>query len=161
MNPSIRTPLMCLAAMALSGSALADAAAPCGIATNVLANGTVELSNTGTAVKCEPPAGTPSAPANAAAVSAPTKVAPSANEAAPDSSATPVADAQAAQADTSKDPREVYKDAMIQGAGTPAENPALSRRYKMMDKATYQATVLSGPNSGAPADAPANAAPAQ
>jgi hypothetical protein len=41
-----------------------------------------------------------------------------------------------------KDPREQYRDAMLQGAeGTTGANPAVSRRYKMMDRETYNATV--------------------
>ncbi len=165
MNRNIRKPLLCLLGLALSGSALADGTTPCGISTNVLANGTVELSNTGSVVKCEPPAGAPGAsssapakPSSSASDAAPSSV----STAAPDPSPAPAADAQAAQTDQSKDPRESYKEAMLQGApGTTAANPAVSRRYKMMDKATYQATVLGGVNSGAPADAPANTTPAQ
>ena len=168
MNRNIRKPLLCLAALAVSGSALADGTAPCGISTNVLANGTVELSNTGSVAKCEPPAATP-ASVPAATPSAPAKASSSANDAAPNNTATaapepsapPAADSQAAS-DQAKDPRESYKEAMLQGApGTTAANPAVSRRYKMMDKATYRATVLSGGSQGSQADSPASSTPAQ
>jgi hypothetical protein len=51
--------------------------------------------------------------------------------------------AAAAAAEAQKDPREQYRDIMLQGTeGTTAENPAVSRRYKMMDRETYRATVL-------------------
>ena len=44
-----------------------------------------------------------------------------------------------------KDPREKYRDDMLSGApDATAANPAVSRRYKMMDKATYQEKVLNG-----------------
>lgn len=55
------------------------------------------------------------------------------------------ADAASGQPAPQKDAREQYRDIMMQGnQGTTASNPAVSRRYKAMDKATYQATVLGG-----------------
>jgi hypothetical protein len=63
---------------------------------------------------------------------------------------------QSTTADAPKDPREQYRDSMLQGAeGTTAANPSVSRRYKMMDRETYRATVLGvTPPTPAPAPAP-------
>ena len=48
---------------------------------------------------------------------------------------------------------EAYRDKMVQGdERTTASNPAVNRRYKMMDRDTYRATVL-----GIPPDAPKSA----
>jgi hypothetical protein len=168
MNRNFQCTLLCLAALAIGGPALADGAGPCGISTNVRADGTVELSNTGNVAKCETPAAAPRPPSGAAsdAASAPAKAAPGAGAAAAASAANPpappLADARPAPSDQPKDPRETYRDAMLQGAaGTTAANPAVSRRYKMMDKATYQAAVLGGGSPGSQADSAAIPTPAQ
>jgi hypothetical protein len=59
--------------------------------------------------------------------------------------------------------REQYRDRMLGGttagaAPATTANPAISRRYKMMDKETYRNTVvptLSDTQSASPADQPA------
>jgi hypothetical protein len=121
MKRNFRNIFLCSACLILSGAVQADTAGPCGIATDVSADGSVELSNTANTTPCDSPV---KAAGSAADQTAPT------------------ADAQSAQADPPKDPREAYHDKMLQGVeGTTAANPSVSRRYKMMDKATYQATV--------------------
>jgi hypothetical protein len=52
--------------------------------------------------------------------------------------------ADAANAEEQKDPREQYRDKMMkEPEGQPlSATSAVSRRYKKMDKATYQATML-------------------
>lgn len=63
--------------------------------------------------------------------------------AAPDSAATVQADAPVAAAEPPKDTREQYRDNLIKSEqGTAGATSNASRRYKMMDRATYQATVL-------------------
>lgn len=138
MKRSMLNSLLWAAALTLGGAALADGPGPCGITTTVRADGTVELSNTGTTVRCDAPAsGTPGSPSSNATGST------------SGASAAPAADARSAQADPPKDPRQQYRDWMLQGAeGTTAANPSVSRRYKMMDKQTYQATVLGGAPQG-------------
>jgi|GEM_PF-3861141 len=171
MNRNLRNPLLCLAGLALAGSAFADTVGPCSIASNVRPDGTVELSNTANVAKCDTPSSrsNDSASAPAAAPSAPAKVTSSASEAAPvraavvpEAAPPPPADAQSASSSPTADPREAYKNAMLEGApGTTGANPAVARRYKMMDKATYQATVLNGATPTAQGDAPVSPAPAQ
>jgi hypothetical protein len=93
------------------------------------ANGSVELSNTSTTDNQVP------------VVAAPDPVA-----------ATP-SDVQAVAADAPKDLREQYRDKMLKSDQAVAGATSnASRRYKMMDKATYQATVL---GNQAPAPEPA------
>jgi hypothetical protein len=173
MKRSLLNSLLIAAGLALGGAALADGTGPCAIATNVRADGTVELSNTGNAAKCDAPPAAPvitpggtqantagSAPAGRldTAVGGAPGNAPAG---APDPSA-PSADAQSARAGQAKDPRESYRDAMLQGLpGTTAANPAVSRRYKMMNKETYQATGLDGGAQGSPAGSQAAAEPSQ
>jgi len=148
MKRSILNSLLWAAALTFGAAALADGAGPCGITTTVRADGIVELSNTGTTVKCDAPVSVPSSTQGSAPGS------PSSNASGSTSgpSAVPAADAQSAQADPPKDPRQQYRDAMLQGAeGTTAANPSVSRRYKMMNKQTYQATVLGGAPQGSQA----------
>jgi len=165
MKRNVLHSLLCSAGLALCGAALAGDPALCGITTNVRADGTVELSNTGNAAKCEAPApGTatkPAAPpASPPAAAAPGK--PAGTDARPTDTAAvqPVSPstapaADAAPADPPKDPRQQYRDAMLEGApGTTAANPSVSRRYKMMSKDAYQATVLGGTLQGPAAPTP-------
>jgi hypothetical protein len=147
MKRSILNSLLWAAAAALTfgGAALADGPGPCGITTTVRADGTVELSNTGTTVKCDTPVSVPSS----ARGSTPGTPSHKASGSTSGPSAAPATDAQSAQADPPTDPRQQYRDAMLQGAeGTTAANPSVSRRYKMMNKETYQATVLDGAPQG-------------
>jgi len=147
--------LLCSAALLFAGAVLAEAPDPCAIETKVRDDGTVELSNIGHTRKCEVapaprtptqaaapvPAAPPAPPAPAAALGS-----VSAERAASSASVdAPPADTASSSQTDQKDRRESYRDAMVAGApGTTAANPAVSRRYKMMDKATYQATVLGG-----------------
>jgi len=144
MNHRLLLSLMCSTGLLFAGAARAEGADPCAIDTKVRADGTVELSNTGNTGKCDV------APApRTAAVAAPVSARPAGSAASSASgTAAPADPAPAPQADA-KDPRETYRDNMLAGApDTTAANPAVSRRYKMMDKATYQATVLSGGSQG-------------
>lgn len=150
MRSKLITPLLLAAGMSLGGAAMAADPGPGGITTSVAPNGTVELSNVLATVKSVPVAGgAPAAPApvqpmpkqdtqpaNPAATSA----------AASTASATTAPNTQTAATDEpAKDPRQQYRDTMLQGAeGTTAANPSVARRYKMMDKETYRATVLGG-----------------
>jgi hypothetical protein len=79
--------------------------------------------------------------------------------------ATAVAPAPAADSSTAeapKDPREQYRDAVMKvPEGQPlSATSAVSRRYKMMDKAAYQAKVLDAASQTAPAPQ-GTSAPAQ
>jgi len=158
MKRQVLHPLLCSAGLLLGGAALAGESAPCGITTNVRADGTVELSNTGSTARCDAPAPVPAgkpaaAPAGASAAALPADKSPAADAKAAGgaagqgaaASAGQAADAAPAPADPPKDPRQQYRDAMLEGApGTTAANPSVSRRYKMMNKDTYQATILGG-----------------
>jgi hypothetical protein len=161
MKRSILNSLLWAAGLTLAAAAQADGSGPCGIATTVRADGTVELSNTAATARCDTPASTPvSAPATpvGAPVSAPSSPSSRAPSSSSDPYAAPAADAQSTQADPPMDPRQQYRDSMLQGAeGTTAANPSVSRRYKMMSKETYQATVL----GGAPQGSQAGTAPSQ
>lgn len=156
MTRSLFQSLVWSAGLALCGPALADGAGPCGITTHVRADGTVELSNTGSTTACDVPAGPAAADARARGATD-ARVPPAAAAAVALPAAAPAAPADSPQppaGDGTKDPRESYRDAMLQGApGTSAANPAVSRRYKMMNKETYQATVLGGAAPGSPAGA--------
>lgn len=141
MKRSILNSLLWAGALIFAGAARADGPGPCGITTTVRADGTVELSNTGTAVKCDMAVSQPSSTQGGPSSSTPGST-----------SGPPAADAQSAQADPPTDPRQQYRDAMLQGAeGTTAANPSVSRRYKMMNKESYQATVLGGSLQGSQA----------
>ncbi len=126
MKRQILKPLVLLIGLAFGGVAMAADAPPVGgVYVTEGANGSVELSNTSTTDNQEP------------VVAAP----------APDASAP--ADAQTAAAEPPKDPREQVRDTVLQreqaaaaATGTTGATSNASRRYKMMDKATYQATVL-------------------
>ena len=142
MNRKLAVSLLCCAGLLSAGAARAEGADPCAIDTIVRSDGTVELSNVGHATRCEvapgsrTPAAAPLPPAAASPVAADTVKA--------NAAATPADTASAPPADQ-RDPRASYRDAMLAGVpGTTGGNPAVSRRYKMMDKATYQATVLGG-----------------
>jgi hypothetical protein len=156
--------LLAMAFMVLGSAAAAEDGNPCGIKTDVKDNGTVELSNTENTVKCDAPAaaqGNPpvTAPAGDAEKSPADASANASGSGTAASSAPAAADGQADQADSRRvDPQQQYRDAMLQGApGTTAANPAVSRRYKMMNKETYKAMVL---DAGAPGSA-AGTAPSQ
>jgi hypothetical protein len=114
MRRNILNPLLLALGMMFGGGAMsADATGPGGIYASEGADGGVVLSNIS------------SADSQQTVVAAPDPA------------------AAAAAAETQKDPREQYRDNMLQGTeGTTAENPAVSRRYKMMDRETYRATVL-------------------
>jgi len=152
--------LLCSPGLLLSGAVLAGPADPCAIDTKVGTNGTVELSNVGHTAKCEV-AGTTRAPNAAATQAAPAPAAAAAasptaehRDASPAAGPSTAADAPSSD---QKDRRESYRDAVLTGEpGTTGSNPAVSRRYKMMDKATYQSKVLNG---AAPASDPGAAAP--
>jgi hypothetical protein len=96
-----------------------DATSSGAVYANEKADGTVELSNISATDNQEPVV------------------------AAPDPAVTSATDAEAAATEPPKDPREQYRDRMLQTpeVATPATTNA-SRRYKMMDLATYRATVL-------------------
>jgi len=145
MRRSILNSLFWAAALTLGAAALADGPGPCGITTTVRADGTVELSNTGTTVKCDTPVSLPGSTRG----STPGSPSSNASGSASGPSAAPATGAQSAQAEPPRDPRQQYRDAMLQGAeGTTAANPSVSRRYKMMNKETYQAAVLGGAPQG-------------
>jgi hypothetical protein len=163
-NARIVNSFFLVAGLGCAGASLADPAAAGAITARTTPSGSVELSNlpsidnAGTVIVAPEPAAPasvkpstskPALPAPAAAVAP----APQAgNEPKPDSTQAAAPDAGAAassedrttSSDASlKDPREQYRDNMLQGAqDKPAANPSASRRYKMMDKATYQGTVL-------------------
>jgi hypothetical protein len=157
MNRKFLVALACSAGLLSTANALAEGPDPCAIDTKLHGDGTVELSNIGHTTKCDvSPApraagpATPSAPASPPLPASPV-AADSGHDnvtaAAPDSADAPSAD--------QKDRREAYRDTMMAGApGTTAANPAVTRRYKMLDKAAYQAKVLNGaapaPDAGGP-----------
>jgi hypothetical protein len=100
-----------------------------GIVSNDAANGSVELSNISATDSPEPAAVEPSA---ATAAATPT--------------------AESATAEAPKDPREQYRDQVLkEPEGPTSATSAVSRRYKKMDKATYQATMLDAAAQTAPA----------
>jgi hypothetical protein len=100
-----------------------------GIVSNDAANGSVELSNISATDSPESAAVEPSA---ATAAATPT--------------------AESATAEAPKDPREQYRDQMLkEPEGPTSATSAVSRRYKKMDKATYQATMLDPAAQTAPA----------
>jgi hypothetical protein len=131
MKRQIVKPLVLLIGLAIGGAAMAaDAPTAGGVYATDADNGSVELSNIATTDNQEPVV------------------------AAPDPAAAAPADAQAAGAEPPKDPREQYRENLIKSEqATAGATSNASRRYKMMDKATYQATVL-GTNPQAPQDQP-------
>jgi len=155
MNRTLVVSLMFSAGLLAAATARAEGTDPCAIDAKVGKDGAVELSNIGHTSKCDvapaPHGAAPTAasapavpPAPVAATSAGTS--PVATDTAKaDPAVAPPAESATPPAADAKDPRSNYRDAMIAGApGTTGANPAVSRRYKMMDKATYQATVLGG-----------------
>jgi hypothetical protein len=122
-----------------AGASAADATGRGSIITEENADGSVVLSNI------------PSTDNQEAVVAAPDP----ATTAAGPRGVTPLqatSDPQSAAADGPKDPREQYRDSMMQGApGTTAGNPAVARRYKMMDRETYRTTVLGATPESPPA----------
>ena len=102
-------------------------AAPGQVYSSESTSGSIELSNISADESQEPVA---TAPADAN----------NANNANADSAAT---GGEPLAADAPKDPREQYRDKMLQApeVPTPATTNA-SRRYKMMDQATYRAAIL-------------------
>jgi hypothetical protein len=122
-------------------------------------DGSIELTNLPTSEGQEPLIAAPAASATPDSSGAPAaggavparRVAPAANVAAP-------GQADPALVDQPKDVREQYRDRMLSGpgaAGAPAtaSNPAVSRRYKMMDKEAYRAATAAGNTSEQPAPA--------
>jgi len=147
MNRKLVVLLLCSAGMLSAGAARADGADPCAIDTKVRADGMVELSNIGHSSKCEvAPASRAAAPAlPPAPPAAPDAPKPLAAQSAPANPGVAPSDPATAPPADQKDRRENYRDAVLAGApGTAVGNPAVSRRYKMMDKATYQDKVLNG-----------------
>ncbi len=112
------------AVLAAGPAAPAVPAAPGQVYSSESASGSIELSNISADESQEPVATAPAA-ANA------------------DSTATAAPGTDAVAADAPKDPREQYRDKVLQApeVATPGTTNA-SRRYKMMDLATYRATVL-------------------
>lgn len=109
----------------------AGAASAQTIVTNESANGSVELSNI-PATDNQPPVAA-DATAEAAATTTPA--------------------AESSTAEAPKDPREQYRDNMMkEPEGQPTyATTAASRRYKMVDKAAYQANMLEPASQAAPA----------
>jgi hypothetical protein len=128
----------CGLTLSLAAIPLGSASAQ-GIVSNESADGSVELSNL-------------SAPDNPAPVAA--------DATAGAAAATPPA--ESANAEAPKDPREQYRDTVMKvPEGQPlSATSAASRRYKMMDKAAYQANVLDPAAQTAPAPQ-GTSAPAQ
>jgi hypothetical protein len=124
----ILSPLLLMIGLGLSGMAAAAApaapAAPSQVYSSQSASGSIELTNLSADETQEPVATAP---------------------AAANTDNTAAAGAEPAAADAPKDPREQYRDKMLQApeVATPATTNA-SRRYKMMDLATYRANVLGG-----------------
>jgi hypothetical protein len=124
----ILSPLGLLLGLSLSGMAAAAGpaapAAPGQVYSSESSSGSIELSNISADESQEPVATAPAA-ANT------------------DDTATAAPGAEPLAADAPKDPREQYRDKVMQTpeVPTPATTNA-SRRYKMMDLATYRATVL-------------------
>jgi hypothetical protein len=114
--------------LVLVGSARAQA-----IVSSETSDGSVELSN----------------------LSAPDSQPPVSAEAGPDATAAApaVAAADSTTAEAPKDPREQYRDMVMKvPEGQPmSATSAVSRRYKKMDKAAYQANVLDSAAQTAPA----------
>lgn len=171
MNSKLLQCLLFSVGLMLVATAHAELPAPCGISAAEAADGSVKLSNAEDP-KCDVPAAVPAA-APAAPASAPDSAASATTDTpvvstrtsgrALDASAeAPTADPSNAQPDAPKDPRERYRDAMVLGSQSPgAGNPAVSRRYKAMDKATYQAKVLGGVAPGSQVDGQTSGLPGQ
>ncbi len=127
MKVKIFSPFALILGLSLSGMATAAGpaapAAPGQVYSSESASGSIELSNLSADESQEPVA-----------------TAPAANT---DNSASAEPGAEPLAADAPKDPREQYRDKVLQApeVPTPATTNA-SRRYKMMDLATYRATVL-------------------
>jgi hypothetical protein len=132
--------LLGLAFGGVAGSAALAADAAAGVYAKEDANGSVELSNIPSSDNQEPVVAAPAA-ATAATGSAsePAGAAP--------------ADGQTGAAEPPKDPRQQLRDTVLQrDQGSSGATSNASRRYKMMDKATYQATVLGNtPTAATPA----------
>ena len=161
MKLALLNSLLCTSGLVLGGAALAEGPDPCAIDAAVRGDGTVELSNIGHTSKCEvapaPRASTTASTPAPAAPPAPASAPPAAVDSRSAKLAAPPTDPAAAPPADQKDRRESYHDNMLAGApGTTAANPAVSRRYKMMDKATYQEKVLNGapPEAGTGVAAP-------
>jgi hypothetical protein len=123
-------PLVVLLGLAFGSVALAADAAG-GVYAKEGANGSVELSNIPSTDNQEP------------VVAAPAVATGSATGSATEPAAAAPADAQTGAAEPPKDPRQQLRDTVLQrDQGTSGATSNASRRYKMMDKATYQATVL-------------------
>jgi hypothetical protein len=142
MKRQIVSSLLLALGLAFAGGAVAaDAASTGGVVASENADGSVVLSNvplsdTAEATAPDTAAAPAAEPQNAAQPSATAQTQPAAE-------APAAAETQTAAAEPARNPREQYRDQMLQGTpGTTAENPSISRRYKMMDRATYQTTVL-------------------
>jgi hypothetical protein len=162
-----------LLAVSLSCAGVARAADPAtpvpvqsggGVYETTNPDGSIELTNLPTTEGQEPLIAAPAASATPATSGAPAVGAvPAAPRGGPATSAPGQADP--AVADQPKDVREQYRDRMLGGpsaAGAPstASNPAISRRYKMMDKEAYRAATAAGNTSEQPAPTAAQPDPA-
>jgi type IV secretory pathway VirB10-like protein len=121
----------CLVALGLTlgmAQTPAGAASTQAIVSTETVDGSVELSNISAADNPESAAVEATAEANASA-----------------------APPEAVKAEPPKDPREQYRDKIMKDPeGLLPATSAVSRRYKMMDKATYQSTVLEPVTKAAP-----------
>jgi hypothetical protein len=173
----ILSPLLFAAGLTAAGASLAaDAATPMpvpssgGVYQTTNPDGSIELTNLPSTEGQEPliaaptAAETPAVPAGVPPAATP-RAAYVPAPAAPAPAAAASGQAESAPAEQPKDARELYRDRMLGGAkadGTPApaSNPAVSRRYKMMDKETFRNSVLPGLSEtqpSPPADQPATA----
>jgi hypothetical protein len=124
----IFSPFVLMLGLSLSGMAAAAGpvapAAPGSVYSSESASGSIELSNISADESQEPVATAPVA-------------------ASTDNTTTASPGAEPVTADAPMDPREQYRDKVLQApeVATPGTTNA-SRRYKMMDLATYRATVL-------------------
>jgi type IV secretory pathway VirB10-like protein len=121
----------CLVALGLTlgvAQVPAWAASAAAIVSTETVDGAVELSNISATDNPEPVAVEAPAEANASA-----------------------APPEAAKAEPPKDPREQYRDKIMKDSEGPlSATSAVSRRYKMMDKSTYQSTMLEPATKTAP-----------
>jgi hypothetical protein len=134
----ILNPLLLLLGLCFGGGVIAaDTTGKNSIQVQESADGSIELSNVSSPNDQETVIAAPDPAAPAAADTQ----APGQARAAPDAQG--AADTQATAADAPKDPRQEYRDRVLQPTDGPtAGNPAVSRRYKMMDRETYRASVV-------------------
>jgi hypothetical protein len=153
----ILNPLLLLLGLCFGGGVIAaDTTGKNSIQVQESADGSIELSNVSSPNDQETVIAAPDPAAPAAAdTQAPGQVRAAPEAQAPDqgraaADAQGAADTQATAADAPKDPRQEYRDRVLQPTDGPtAGNPAVSRRYKMMDRETYRASVV-GASPAAP-----------